>query len=534
MTRTGSSAGDPEDVETQRRPPCMFSPEIDSRRCRSRMLWLCGLLCYAALRTSSVGAESPSALPLFRTVDLNKDESSELTLSDGATVRVKLIDVQELRDALRSAVREARVTVEVNGQRTTVNSGNYHLPVTFADVQIDCPVTQGYYPNHDPFEDSWGLEKTARLRLWPAGTSWFEPGRFVYPAKQRWFATATQMGNEPSYVDGGDCPPSGRPIYYHSGNDIGGCEGTVDVVSACDGLVVSAGGKALPQHTNAPFYKPRGDYDYVYVLDAHGWYYRYGHLQSIAPDVQPGKRIKAGEKIGVLGKEGSSGGWAHLHFDIKARQPSGQWGIQEAYAFLWEAYRREYHPDLIAVARPHHLAAIGEKILLDGTRSWSSAGKIAQYEWRFTDGTTAKGPQIERRYDKPGAYSEALKITDDRGRSAYDFAIVQVLEKGRTNNFPPTIHASYAPTFGIRAGDAVTFKVRTFRTTHGSEVWDFGDGTPPVQVQSDGNAQPHAKEGYAVTQHRYSKAGHYLVRVERSNERGEKAVARLLVEVAGK
>ena len=62
------------------------------------------------------------------------------------------------------------------------------------------------------------------------------------------------MGNEPSFVDGGDAP-TGRPIYYHSGLDIGGCEGMVDVVSACDGLVVSAGGKALPEYPDIPFYK---------------------------------------------------------------------------------------------------------------------------------------------------------------------------------------------------------------------------------------------------------------------------------------
>ena len=29
----------------------------------------------------------------------------------------------------------------------------------------------------------------------------------------------------------------------------------------------------------------------------------------------------------------------------------------------------------------------------------------------------------------------------------------------------------------------------------------------------------HAKDGYAVTQHRFAKPGHYLVRVERTNER---------------
>ena len=77
----------------------------------------------------------------------------------------------------------------------------------------------------------------------------------------------------------------------------------------------------------------------------------------------------------------------------------------------------------------------------------------------------------------------------------------------------------------------MTFKVRTFRTAAGSEAWDFGDGSPRVEVQSDGNAKPLGKDGYAVTQHRYARPGHYIARVERSNEREETAVARLAIEV---
>jgi hypothetical protein len=34
----------------------------------------------------------------------------------------------------------------------------------------------------------------------------------------------------------------------------------------------------------------------------------------------------------------------------------------------------------VAVARPPHLARVGEKVVLDGTRSGSAAGKIAHYE----------------------------------------------------------------------------------------------------------------------------------------------------------
>src|SRR5262249_2528226 len=273
------------------------------------------------------------------------------------------------------------------------------------------------------------------------------------------------------------------------------------------------------------------DYDYVYSVDAHGWYYRYAHLKSIDPAIRPGARVKAGQKIGVLGKEGSSGGWAHLHFDIKARQPSGKWGIQDAYPFLWEAYQREHQPPVIAVARPHFLVAPGEKLTLDGSRSWSAAGPIERFQWTFHDATTADGATVVRTYSEPGSYSEILKVTDPRGKVDYDFAIVQVVDPGQKEKMPPTIHASYAPTFGIRAGDPVTFKVRTFRADVGNETWDFGDGSAQVKVRSDGNAKPHDAKGYAETVHRFAKPGHYIVRVEGIGRGGMKATAHLQLRV---
>ena len=198
--------------------------------------------------------------PLFLTVDLRVGEAQEVQLSDGSKANVKLLDVEETRDKVRSAIREARVKIEVNGKTETLISGYYRLPMTVGGVQVDCPATKGLYQNHDPWEDSWGLDKDVRLRLWPAGSPWMPPGEFVYPIKQRWFASGTQMANEPSFVDGGDAP-TGSKFYYHSGLDIGGCEGRVEVVSACDGLVVSAGGKTLPEYSDLPYYKKRGDYD---------------------------------------------------------------------------------------------------------------------------------------------------------------------------------------------------------------------------------------------------------------------------------
>jgi murein DD-endopeptidase MepM/ murein hydrolase activator NlpD len=473
---------------------------------------------------------APTLVPPVRAVDLKVGESQTVELADGRKVAVKLLDLKETHDDLRKAVRRAEVTVEVAGDKASLVSANYHLPITVGGVQIDCPVTRGYRQNTSKGvagEDPWGLDKDARLRLWPADSPLINPGTFRYPARQHWFASGTHMANEPCHVDGGE-DPLVKDIYYHYGLDIGGAEALVEVVAATDGRVVSCGKEVLVDFDDTPV-RPR--YDVVYVLDARGWYYRYSHLHTIDPRIKPGAEVKIGQLIGLLGKEGGSGGWSHLHFDIFARQPSGKWGVVEGYAFLWEAYLREYKPKLLAVARPHYLASVGEKVTLDGSRSWSASGKIASYEWTFSDGKTATGASAERTYARPGVYSEVLNVSDGDGRIDYDFAVVNVLDKEQPKVLPPSIHAAYAPTFGIKAGDPVTFLVRTFRTTDGKETWDFGDGSPKVEVQSDGNVVKLAKDGYARTVHTYKKAGHYLVRVERTDRHGYTAVAHLHVRV---
>jgi hypothetical protein len=479
--------------------------------------------CLLILGCASAREASPDGI-LHRTVDLRVGEGQDVPLSNGRAAHVKLLKLQESRDEVNEAVRQAEVQVEVDGQVRTLTSGNYHLPVTFGGVQLDCPITKGYLEKSGG-QNPWGLLKDARLRLWPAGSPWIAKDTFVYPARQRWFASYTQMANEPVYVDGGDLPAK-KVIYYHFGLDMGGSEGLVDVVSATEGIVTSSGNEVLAgQAPDAPA-EPR--YDNVYILDARGWYCRYSHLKFIDPAVRPGARIAMGQKLGVLGKEGGSGGWSHLHFDIWARQPSGLWGIEEGYAFLWQAYQQEHPRQLVAVARPHALLWAGQKVTLDGSRSW---GRGLRYQWTFTEGAGASGERVERTYDKPGSYCEILKVTDEAGRVDYDFMVVQVCDRAHPDRPPPTIHANYAPTFGIRPGDPVVFKVRTFRDKTGGETWDFGDGTPVVAVQSDANADRYAPNGYAETLHKYAKPGHYLVSVEHVSAEGLRAVARLQVRV---
>ncbi len=483
------------------------------------------LLVGLTLGARAAGPPAPTRTPLLRAVDLDVGESSTVELSNGTSAQVKLLALDELRDTIRDGVRRAEVKLEVNGQPINLTSGTYRLPITVAGVQVDCPVTRGYLKNSTA--DHWGLVKAARLRFWPAGSSWIAPGTFVYPLEQRWFANATQMANEPSHVDELEIPS--RPkIYYHAGLDNGGVEGMVDVIAATNGLVVSRGNARLAGYEDSPI-KER--YDVIYLLDERGWYYRYSHLQTFDPAVKLGAMVAMRQKLGVLGKEGGSGGWSHLHFEAVSRQPSGKWGTQEGYAFLWQAMMERDHPAVVAVARPHHVAWTGERVTLDASRSWTRTGTVARYEWTFCDGSTASGPKIERTYARGGEYSEILKVTDDLGNKSYDFAVVQVVDREKPEPPAPSIHVAYTPTMGLQPNDTVTFKVRTFGTTEGKETWDFGDGSPAVETQSDGNVDDHAPNGYAIAIHHYRNPGDYLVRVERADGQGRKAIGRLFVQI---
>ena len=188
---------------------------------------------------------------------------------------------------------------------------------------------------------------------------------------------------------------------------------------------------------------------------------------------------------------------------------------------------------------------------LDGSFSWSAKGPghIAKYEWTLSDGRKVEGAKATQRYPYSGEYSETLKVTDDEGRVSYDFAVVQVIDREHPDLLPSAIHAVYWPTLDLKAGDEVTFRVRSF--DHGNAIgksdgtpeigerWNFGDGTPGVEVHSvrmivdkrGKDSTIYAKDGYATTTHRYAKPGDYLVSVSRINSRGQTATARLTVHI---
>jgi len=377
-----------------------------------------------------------------------------------------------------------------------------------------------------------GLTKDVTLRLWPKGSPYMKPGTFGYPIRQAWLATMSQSGNEPSWVDWGETPVNKR-IYYHSGHDIGGAEGKDEILAATDGLVLAANKDTLEGYKDFP-----GDIrtDVVYIEDERGWYYRYSHLDSVDPAIKPGVKVKKGQKIGYIGKQGHSGGWVHLHFEIQHKEnPAGKWITEDAYAYCWEAYVNEYKPAIIAVARPHQIAWINQEVTFDGSKSRSLSGDIVTYEWTFTDGSVATGAVQKKSYPIPGQYSEILKVMDSEGNVDYDFTDVQVYDRAHPERPVPTIQPAFYPTLNIKADDPVTFYVRTFNTGPGEEVWDFGDGSPAVAVKSEPvDRQKYTEGKFAETVHAYKNPGHYVVRVERVDDLGIKAIAHMDVRVGNK
>jgi murein DD-endopeptidase MepM/ murein hydrolase activator NlpD len=453
--------------------------------------------------------------PPFVTLDLARAETATAFGSS-----IALVSTSAERDALQGAVRKALAKVKVDGRVLDLECGNYNLPVRAGKVQVDCPVTSAYLANSTI--DHWRLEKEARIRVWPSDSPFMTPDEFSYPLKQRWFLTHTQMANEPTYVDRGEQAKRKR-VYYHAGLDMGGAESFAEVFAATDGVVVSLGKPVLAGHEKDTPVQSR--YDVIYLLDSRGWYYRYSHLYSFEPSLKLGDRVHRGQKLGIVGKEGGSGGWSHLHFEAVARQPSGKWGTLEAFAFLWEAYLRDFQPDVVAVARPHRYAKTGEVVALDARKSYVRKG-APRFQWKLSDGRSLSTAATTRTYPKAGTYCETLEVRDTAGHVAYDFATVNVYSDTED---PITINASYTPGLNVKPGMRVTFLVRTFGKTDGEETWDFGDGSPMRSTKSDGNASQLAKDGYARIEHTFAKPGDYIVTVKNGG-----ATTRLWVPVKAK
>ena len=472
--------------------------------------------------------------------DLTVGDSAEVHLVDGSTRRLTLVGVHEPRGKARGLIRFPKVSVDIDGERVEVPAALYHTPQTTGGLRIACSVTRGIVEAVGRHRNVYAMDKDARLRCWPVDGPLFDETPLVYPAKQVWFASMTQMANERCYTDGGELPaldPSKDYVYHHYGLDLGGLDKAVPVVAPRSGTLVCRGEDAVADYDDEAAGQRR--YDRVTIRDDTGWYFRYSHLDMIDPGLELGQPVEAGDFLGFLGKEGSSGGWSHLHFSIASPQPSGRYGEVEGYPFLVEAYLHENPGALLPCARPHRVGIVGEPIELDGSRSICDGGEIVAYRWSLQNGESVDGVKATVSYPEEGMYSEMLTVADGQNRTAIDFCVVQILpQDGDPARTPPAMHLASYPTEGVRPGQPIAFKVRTFfkgkfeENNAGEEKWDFGDGTTATTCSSSpGRGSACADADYAERWHAYDRPGRYIVTVRRTGKNGLTATAQIVVQV---
>lgn len=100
----------------------------------------------------------------------------------------------------------------------------------------------------------------------------------------------------------------------HDAIDIMAPEGTA-VLAAADGTVeklfLSQGGGGITVYVRSPDQR---------------WTYYYAHLQSYAPGLAEGMKIRRGQPLGRVGHTGNaSAAGPHLHFAINRMQPGERW-----------------------------------------------------------------------------------------------------------------------------------------------------------------------------------------------------------------
>jgi murein DD-endopeptidase MepM/ murein hydrolase activator NlpD len=116
-------------------------------------------------------------------------------------------------------------------------------------------------------------------------------------------ANAEKAAKEAEEAAANPPPPPPKPVqlFWHDGLDLVANFGT-PIYAAADGVIVGA--------------RPNGLYgNWIRIDHADKWTTVYGHLQRIAPGIEPGQHVSRGELIGFVGSTGRSTG-AHLHFEL--------------------------------------------------------------------------------------------------------------------------------------------------------------------------------------------------------------------------
>lgn len=148
----------------------------------------------------------------------------------------------------------------------------------------------------------------------------------------------------------------------------------------------------------------------------------------------------------------------------------------------------------------------------DATASGVQGGSIASYEWDFGDGSTGTSATPAHTYATSGTFAVKLRVTSDQG------AVDEATRSVTVSNADPT--AALAGPDSAQTNAPVSFSATGSSDPNGTiaeRVWDFGDGSQPV-------------EGEHV-QHAYDRPGTYTATLTVLDNEGASATATKTVTV---
>jgi murein DD-endopeptidase MepM/ murein hydrolase activator NlpD len=429
---------------------------------------------------------------------LNIGETISFRLADGRLKGIRLVSVNEERDNVISLIRWAEVRLEVDGETLDLPCGPYVLPIEKDGLRLQVDTTSGWLQ----------MGKRVQLSLWDAGDPVVNTSLFGFPlAGYRLFSQGTQSYNEPVHLGEGDGDPTGQRFYHNYGFDMAGFDGRDVVVSPIDGRVISV----------------QPEVGWVAIEDDRGIVIDCGHMDSIQPGIEEGIAVKRGQEVGLVGRKGPSGNYSHLHLGLYLSREDFEKDRScrnlNLYPWILTAYEAASGAQLIAVARPHHTAITGEKVVFDGTNSVAFKGKIVSSRWEFPDGTIGEGPVATKIFSRPGAYSAILRVEDDRGGRDFDICRIRVYSAREPEDILTTLFFTVSPSLGVRLGDSVNFRGWPQGGDPGPIRLDFGDGTVCENY-----------EPYSDVEHRYDEPGMYIFTASAEKD-GRPAMTKLKVVV---
>lgn len=417
-----------------------------------------------------------------RIVALGIGEQYSFEFNNRDTTVIRLVSVEEHRYSLINRMQWARVVVAVDGVHLELMCSPYVMPTEIGRLRIQADTTAGW-PN---IPDS--SSKKVQFSLWDALDPIVDTDNFGFPiADYRMFSHGTQSFNEVVHLGTTDGTPQGPNFYHDYGFDMAGFEGREKVLSCVEGKVVDI-----------------WDGHSVAVCDDQGLIFTHAHLDSIAPGVRAGVKVRKGRPLGMLGRKGPSGNFSHLHVGTYLSEEDRKAGRANVnlnlYPWFVTAYQQLSCQMPLAVARPHHVILAGEMARFDGSNSLAFGTGILRYRWVFHDGDSIETARVEKQFDKPGTYIAELWIWDGFRRYDVDFCKVRVYSRTDPEPVMPTLFLTYTPAKPAFTDPTVYVRGWLQGGESANIRLDFGDGT----ILED-------YEPYSVVEHRYTKGGIHIL-----------------------